>query len=437
MRPSLPPPVEAAEAPADAALSGAYWQSEMARTALERAGVAARMPISVHGYDDGVEIGRLTGCGTCAACTAIAATPWGRKYCGNSRANAAVVALRRGQPEPFLCHAGLACVTVPIPGQEGCPAVLTVGPYCPDGTRPAVEKAYRQRLDELSATARSELPAPMQDLPELDTVSAVALAEWTAETLAGTRLSRDTTSGPAETPDPVETPRGPNYRKRRYPRPVRDPYQAADIAAAIAAGDQDRMRMLVRRLLSDCSTPGRAALAVCRRRAVAVAGAVFEAAERLGLDTSKTNAAYEDLPKLANRCEDADQLVRALTRLFAKLKRRATVRAARAPLFEGYPELYRFLLTRLVDPVTLDEAAALLGEKPDTLAKRINRKTGMSYSEFYGRLRIDKAKELLQSPALSVKDVAYRLGFNDPANFAKLFRRYENVSPSAYRKTGP
>jgi AraC family transcriptional regulator, regulatory protein of adaptative response / methylphosphotriester-DNA alkyltransferase methyltransferase len=48
-------------------------------------------------------------------------------------------------------------------------------------------------------------------------------------------------------------------------------------------------------------------------------------------------------------------------------------------------------------------------------------------------VRMDRAAELLRSGALTVRDVAHRVGYRQPAQFAKAFRRRHGVSPSAFR----
>jgi AraC-like DNA-binding protein len=43
------------------------------------------------------------------------------------------------------------------------------------------------------------------------------------------------------------------------------------------------------------------------------------------------------------------------------------------------------------------------------------------------------AAELLSSRALTVREVAHRVGYRQPAQFAKAFRRHHGVAPSDYR----
>ena len=45
-----------------------------------------------------------------------------------------------------------------------------------------------------------------------------------------------------------------------------------------------------------------------------------------------------------------------------------------------------------------------------------------------------RALRYLARDGLSVKEVAYNLGFNDASNFSRAFRRWEGVTPKVYRQ---
>jgi AraC-like DNA-binding protein len=58
---------------------------------------------------------------------------------------------------------------------------------------------------------------------------------------------------------------------------------------------------------------------------------------------------------------------------------------------------------------------------------------GMTFREYLLRARINEARRLLMGGAISVTGVAYSVGFNDGSHFARMFRRFTGVLPSAYR----
>lgn len=68
------------------------------------------------------------------------------------------------------------------------------------------------------------------------------------------------------------------------------------------------------------------------------------------------------------------------------------------------------------------------------LSRLFKRKIGIGLQEYIHRQKIAKAKELLLSPESdSVQDIAYFLGFRDCKYFMRLFKRYEQMTPTQYR----
>ncbi len=59
--------------------------------------------------------------------------------------------------------------------------------------------------------------------------------------------------------------------------------------------------------------------------------------------------------------------------------------------------------------------------------------TGINFSDKLSNVRIAKAKELLAKEDLSIKDVAFRVGFTDPNYFSKTFKKMTGLTASEYR----
>jgi AraC-like DNA-binding protein len=68
-----------------------------------------------------------------------------------------------------------------------------------------------------------------------------------------------------------------------------------------------------------------------------------------------------------------------------------------------------------------------------TLQRRLEER-GTTFSAEVDAARRDLACELLRDRSLATAEVAYRLGFSDPAAFTRAFKRWEGMTPSAYRK---
>lgn len=53
---------------------------------------------------------------------------------------------------------------------------------------------------------------------------------------------------------------------------------------------------------------------------------------------------------------------------------------------------------------------------------------------YLNRTVIEKAKTLLEDTALSVGEIALKLGFTDPLYFSRLFKKHCGISPKSYRE---
>lgn len=92
------------------------------------------------------------------------------------------------------------------------------------------------------------------------------------------------------------------------------------------------------------------------------------------------------------------------------------------------------LRTRFHEPLTTSQLARELRYCPDHLARAYHATFGVSILTSLHRKRIAFAKKLLLSSDLNMNEVLRECGFHDPAQFRKLFRRHEGVTPGAYRK---
>ena len=68
-----------------------------------------------------------------------------------------------------------------------------------------------------------------------------------------------------------------------------------------------------------------------------------------------------------------------------------------------------------------------------TFYKRLLLLTGKTPIEFIRHMRLQRAAELLEKSQLTVAEIAYTVGFNNPKNFSQYFKEEFNRIPSAYR----
>lgn len=84
-----------------------------------------------------------------------------------------------------------------------------------------------------------------------------------------------------------------------------------------------------------------------------------------------------------------------------------------------------FDLTALVEQSGLEER---------TFLRRFQKATGLTTTEYVQRLRVGRARELLQHGRLTGDQVAWEVGYTDPGAFRKVFTRIVGLTPADYRK---
>jgi len=94
-----------------------------------------------------------------------------------------------------------------------------------------------------------------------------------------------------------------------------------------------------------------------------------------------------------------------------------------------------YMKQHLDQTLHLDTLAALANLSRSRYAALFREQTGFAPMDYFNRLRMHHACQLLDTTDLSVKTVASRLGYLDPLYFSRVFRSITEVSPMAYRRT--
>jgi len=90
------------------------------------------------------------------------------------------------------------------------------------------------------------------------------------------------------------------------------------------------------------------------------------------------------------------------------------------------------LVARLANDASLERIARDLRVSARTLRRRLGA-LGSSFQELLEDVRRGRAIAYLVDSEVAVEQISVQLGYGDPANFRRAFRRWEGVAPSAYR----
>lgn len=85
-------------------------------------------------------------------------------------------------------------------------------------------------------------------------------------------------------------------------------------------------------------------------------------------------------------------------------------------------------------PLSVGAHADRLGVSATRLREIVRRGAGCPPKEFLIRIRLNRAKELLAGSELTVGAIAARVGYDDPAYFARLFAKQVGVAPQTFRQ---
>ena len=86
------------------------------------------------------------------------------------------------------------------------------------------------------------------------------------------------------------------------------------------------------------------------------------------------------------------------------------------------------------NPNPVAAMAAQSGLTERSFLRRFRKATGQSPLEYVQTLRIEEAKQWLETSEMSLDDIAAEVGYTEPSAFRHLFRKLVGVTPSAYRR---
>ena len=92
-----------------------------------------------------------------------------------------------------------------------------------------------------------------------------------------------------------------------------------------------------------------------------------------------------------------------------------------------------FIEAHFDQPLKVADLGAALRIGPQRLARLLKASNGFSPYGYVTHLRMERARRMLHDPALSLAEIAFRLGFASQSHFTAVFRRYLHVTPKAFR----
>jgi len=117
----------------------------------------------------------------------------------------------------------------------------------------------------------------------------------------------------------------------------------------------------------------------------------------------------------------------------AELLRRRSVNGSAEPARIAVAHSIERMRERLDQPMQLAEMAAEAGLSVSHYSTLFRAQTGFSPIDYFLRMRMQHAAQLLDTTEMRVAEIAASLGYDDPYYFSRRFRHFMRRSPRAYR----
>jgi AraC family transcriptional regulator, regulatory protein of adaptative response / methylphosphotriester-DNA alkyltransferase methyltransferase len=101
-----------------------------------------------------------------------------------------------------------------------------------------------------------------------------------------------------------------------------------------------------------------------------------------------------------------------------------------------YAEAREIVEREYANELALDDLARRLATSRRQLQRIFAEIGGVSFRTYLAQVRMRRARELLREGELPVRQVAVSVGYRQPAQFAKTFRRHHGAPPSSFRPDG-
>jgi transcriptional regulator GlxA family with amidase domain len=86
------------------------------------------------------------------------------------------------------------------------------------------------------------------------------------------------------------------------------------------------------------------------------------------------------------------------------------------------------------EKITLEMLAQKANLSKRTFQRRFKKATHFNVSEYIQKVKVEAAKKYLETGALSINEVMYEVGYNDPKAFRDTFKKVAGVTPIQYRR---
>jgi len=378
-----------------------------------------------------------------AFCRIIQSTPEGRARCLESINKAGKQAAKLGEPYIHQCHAGMIRISAPLMLEDTYLGCLSCGPMI------MWEWDEVTIQDILKRTATLCPPEPLivasHEIQTVDSGRAQALADllfMTAISLAHASLTtlernRELNEQQARLAEDIYASK---QRSKTISvlemmgQPGNYPLEMERaLLGKVRLGDRSGAKEILNEMLGSIFFRSTGNNEVMKARLLELVVVISRAAVEGGASLSKLFGLnfhfIEELYSLDRFDDMCIWLIKVLDTFIDTVFETRNIKNARS-----LSAAMQYIRDNYMNNVSLENVAQHVFISPYYLSHLFKDELGITFVEYLTQVRIERARELLQSTGMSIVAIATEVGYEDASYFSKVFRKRCGLSPNLYRR---
>lgn len=208
---------------------------------------------------------------------------------------------------------------------------------------------------------------------------------------------------------------------------------AERILSALKAGDAEKVRQEAGEIFDFLSTNKRNGFLYARNAGLEMILLAGRALLEQNVLTEEWETKEAGAWEAVLQQETVAELLECLDRYLSEVCR--IIAAKRSSRPGGVIErIRRFIEANYALDLSVAQIAEEVYLSPTYVSLLYKQETGETLFEYLTKVRIEKAKVLLQDPRNKFYEISGAVGYSDPSHFSKLFKKITGLTPSAYRE---
>ncbi|HHY98183.1 MAG TPA: helix-turn-helix domain-containing protein [Firmicutes bacterium] len=377
----------------------------------------------------------------CALCHLVRSSEEGRERCDSCYAKAGEQAAQLGDLYIFRCHAGLVNWAAPIMigsdllGSVVCGQVVmwdldeifineviqrTKDLGCDPGQ-------VRDALKEIEMLSAKKVQAAAELLYAV-TTSVVQSADLVQKQRREIAMQQARLGEEIQARKRLEfqlmTQKGGAFFSRQ---------KEQELIRHVRAGDRTQAKSILNYLLADIFLYGSTRIEIIKARLLELSVMLSRAAVEAGASLDRVlGLNYQHVCELS-LIDDFGDLCHWIVQLLDKFMD-SVYEVGHASNSGPVMKAIQYMKENLSSRLTIEDVAGAVNISPSYLSHLFKEEMGCSIMDYLTQLRLEEAKRLLLDPCFNVASVSEMVGYSDPANFSKAFKKAEGITPSIYKR---